>query len=69
MLRQRVHVQCGFGIAVQVQHHVGCAGMAEQHALHALQLAARLWQCRQVIGHGLTNQAHIGVRIVTEIVG
>ncbi|MNT01041.1 hypothetical protein D3C72_1354920 [compost metagenome] len=39
VLRQGVHVQRRFGIAMQIQHHISGAGMAEQDALHALQLA------------------------------
>ncbi|MNF86730.1 hypothetical protein D3C84_691760 [compost metagenome] len=66
VLRQGVHVQRRFGVAMQVQHHIGGAGVAEQNALHALQLAARLWQSGQMIDHRLTDQANVGVRIVTE---
>ncbi|MNP27806.1 hypothetical protein D3C76_1207350 [compost metagenome] len=52
---------------MQVQHHIGGAGVAEQNTLHALQLTARLRQCRQVITHGLADQTNIGVRIVTQM--
>lgn len=66
VLGQRVHVQRGFGVAVQVEDDIGSTGMAEQYPLHALQLAARLGQCIERIGHCLADHAHIGVGIIAQ---
>ncbi|RMS00653.1 hypothetical protein ALP75_203793 [Pseudomonas syringae pv. actinidiae] len=60
-------MQRGVGIAMQVEHHIGDAGMFEQNALHALQLGLRCGQAFECRGHRLTNQMDIGTRVIAQL--
>ena len=53
-------------VAVQIQHHIGIAGVLEQQALQGLQLGSRRRQRLQRGLHRRTDQAHIGRAILAQ---
>ncbi|MNZ28798.1 hypothetical protein D3C78_460350 [compost metagenome] len=53
-------------IAMQIEHHVRIAGMAQQQALHALKLGTGRRQLVQRLDHGLADQRDVGLFVGTE---
>ncbi|MNP36618.1 hypothetical protein D3C76_1300200 [compost metagenome] len=52
---------------MQVQHHIGIAGMLHQQATQAVELRGRRWQVGEGIAHGAADQGDVGVSIVAQL--
>ncbi|MNP36611.1 hypothetical protein D3C76_1300130 [compost metagenome] len=52
---------------MQVQHHIGVAGMLQQQATQTVELRGRCRQVGEGIAHGAADQGDVGIGIVAQL--